>query len=250
LSRGWPLAASLDDEAKALRQTLVAGLPDLGALRTNLDAALAAMQDPLSSADGIRNAFTALNRELRTQGLPYYILPKTYVGDCDSFVEMPFKVQLLVSRLKILLGKTNPRHSECKTTALMVYRVSEQQDFEHLGQLLPMFQTTWMDRLPIAETALGMTYYGVFGSLILADNIRAYALVGIAPALDSRGQDLVMPMWLDGSWDLRNQVVDAYRIALDRVYRDRPEQRVALKRSAHPCSTTANMWSAPASATA
>lgn len=222
---------ALDLEVAALRAKLIAGVPDRGEVRKRLAEALDALRAPDPAA--IRARFGALNRALTDQHLPYYLLPQTYVGDCAAFLGDSMLAQLLLAALRDGADAADAPAQTCQTTAVLVYRIAGRQDYAHAGRPLPLFQASRLDRLPIAETALGLTAYDGPGSLILTDNIRAHALTGILPALDSRGRDLVLPLWLDGSWRVRNQVIEAYNeTLLHRVYRDQPTAQGLLRQTA------------------
>ncbi|MCP4702771.1 MAG: hypothetical protein GY862_38815 [Gammaproteobacteria bacterium] len=225
--------AELQQQADAARREIIAALPERGQVRSKFNTALQSMGNPEKTAEQLLAVFAELNREMDDHDLPYYFVPKTYIGSCISFVTLPFELHFLIRGLADKLAGENPAlRDKCRTTALIVYKVKEKQNYLHQGDELPLFYTARLDRLPVSESALGLTYYSGPGSLVLTDKIRRYSTDAILPALTRPGRKLIMPFWLDGNYSIEDAAAEAYKLALKDIYKDNPANLRELKKAA------------------
>jgi hypothetical protein len=222
-------AAQLQQKADIVRQEIINALPEKGQLKTKFNRALQSMGQTDIPNEQIIDNFTAVNVEMDRQGLKYYIAPRIYVGSCASFMTLPFEWHLLI---KDLFAKRPKLNTSCKTIALIVYKVNKRQLFFHEGDPLPIFYTTRLDRLPVSESALGLTHYRGLGSLVLTDRIHQYSTDSLMPALTRQGRKLITPFWTKGNYSVEEAVAGTYQKAFEAIYQDDPENKKILKRAA------------------
>ncbi len=170
--------------------------------------ALLTLRDENKTGEDIFAAFTVINKIFDKYALPYYIVPKTFYANCDSFLELSMD-----SELPPLDNNQN-----CKTTMLITYKIKQRNYFEYKVTVFPVYQVYRIDNVPISESALGLTYHNGLGSLVLLNSTRDYALNQILPALIYSGRHQIVPLWFKNDPRIENEVAKVYKKTLESIY--------------------------------
>ncbi|PID45397.1 MAG: hypothetical protein CSB47_08945 [Proteobacteria bacterium] len=230
-------------QAEAEKHNILSLVPDKGAVHVMLDRALSSMQnDSLSNAE-IMIQFKNLNRTLDAEGIPYYLSPKLFFSECSSFApEMDKQKNAIINLLdRLMRGQEDVQEQPlCRTGIITTYHVDSRRALNYADAAhkeLPLYHVTRADRIPAADSALGLTFKSQgIGSLILLDQIQRFAEQSILPALTFQGRNYIIPYWLQGYYDIEESITKNYQTDIAALFPTKESQtllRAAAKEMLH-----------------
>jgi hypothetical protein len=135
---------------------------------------------------------------------------------------MPLELQFMLEEWAKILNEKELAKGKvierCQTTMLLTYKVKQRQSLEYEGDKFPIYHSYRLDAVPLSETALGLTYRRGEGSIVILNSTRDFALHSVLPALVYRGHNRLLPLWLQGSFQLEKEVAETYENLLDSMY--------------------------------
>jgi len=143
----------------------------------------------------VTSLFRATNKVLEESGDPFYIDAMTFTADCFYFLPADLRFGLLSTSGPLVTPP--PNLGECSTTILLPYEVERRVRFVEVGSErndLPVSFVHRIDYLPVLDSALGLTYKGAHGSIVLMDKVREHAERTVLSSLAPRLRAMFQPV--------------------------------------------------------
>ncbi len=235
----------IDIEITKEQKKIISDLPEKNGIRELMNQQLETLKNPASSSEEVMRGFKSVNTLFDKKGLPYYLLPKSFSMPCSSLIDAPIEEMMMLKELESLMSNNNPEL--CRTTMMTAYKVSQRNQLfysdvdsnsnnnKKVGEIeLPLFHVKRIDKVPAADSALGLTFKdrGI-GSIILTDRIENFGRESILPAMTFLGRTYVIPYWMQGYYEIEESVTKGYKKDLNKIYpkkADRLKVKSAIKK--------------------
>ena len=210
----------ISEEALKEREYILSQLPNIKGLKPTMEKGLRQLAEKETSTETIMQNFKAVNQIFDQHKMPYYITPKVLSVACSDFIEAPLEEMITIKRMEALL--TGGKPEVCHTTMLTVYHVAKRTQLDYGDVPLPLFHVRRIDKVPAVDGALGLTFgNNGLGSIILLDRIQEFATDSVIPALTFQGRNTLIPLWLQGYYDVEETISKQYKKTLTDIYQDK-----------------------------
>ncbi|MEE9310377.1 MAG: hypothetical protein V3U64_05095 [Cocleimonas sp.] len=219
---------------------ILSDLPKNNGIRKIMEEQLEKLKNTSTSSEEIMLGFKAVNTLFDEKSLPYYLSPKSFSLPCSSLIDAPVEEMMMLKKLESLMSNNNPE--PCRTTMMTAYKVSKRNQLFYQDSKssstekieLPLFHVKRIDKVPAADSALGLTFkdHGI-GSIILTERIENFSRESVLPALTFQGRNYIIPYWMQGYYEIEEAVTKGYKKDLNKIYPkkvDRLKVKVAIKK--------------------